>query len=109
VTIYDEIRAERERAHAKHGDTSMEAAPIGAVFRATILGEEIGEASEALLVALAGLALSAASGRVQQVLNDGRHSGAVSLRDLRKELIQVAAMAAAWADRIPSPEPAVTP
>jgi hypothetical protein len=71
------------------------------MFRGVILGEEIGECSDALLVALAGLALSAAGGRVQQVLNDGRHDCAPDLTTLRGELVQVATMAAAWADRIP--------
>ena len=102
-TIWGELQAERERAHAKHGDTGMEAAPVDAMFRASILGEEIGEASEALLVAFAALALTAAAGKVQKALNDGRHDGQVDLSLLRGELVQVATMAAAWADRIPKP------
>ena len=94
--VYGEIRAERERAHAKHGETSMEMAPVDEMYRAVILGEEIGEVAE---IAWA-LALVAKFSYVQKVMNDGRHDGATDLAKLRKELIQVATMAAAWADRI---------
>ena len=85
-SVYDEIRTERERAHAKHGATSMESAPVddptGRRYR--ILAEEVGE--------------------VAKEWNDAEHDGRpVDLAAVRKELIQVAAMAAAWADRIPAP------
>lgn len=96
-SIYGEIAAERARAHAKHAETSMESAPVDEMYRAVILGEEVGEVSE---IAWA-VALSAKFGYVQKVMNDGRHDESTDLAKLRKELIQVAAMAAAWADRIP--------
>lgn len=96
-TIYDEIQAERQRAHLKHGETSMELAPVDEMYRSVILGEEIGEMAEVVWA----LALVAAGGRVDTVMNDGRHAGEVNLADLRRELLQAATMAAAWADRIP--------
>lgn len=86
MSIYDEVRAERERAHAKHRETSMEAQPWYAHLRQHILIEEVGE--------------------VSKEFNEARHRGD-SHPDpirLRKELIQVAAMATAWADAIPAPD-----
>jgi hypothetical protein len=89
IDIYAEIRAERERAHAKHGETSMESAPVddptGRRFR--ILSEEVGE--------------------IAKEFNDAEHDRRpVDLAKVRNELIQTAAMATAWADRIPlNPRP----
>lgn len=79
--VFDEARAERARAHVKHGVTSMESTPAhdptGRRFR--ILTEEVGEVAEEF--------------------NDAEHEGRpVDLAQLRTELIQVAAMAGAWAD-----------
>lgn len=99
LSIYDEIRAEREAAHAKHGATSMEASPVDEMFRAVILGEEVGEVAEVCYL-LWSAALTAKASYVQKAMNDGRHDGAVNLARLRRELVQVATMAAAWADRI---------
>jgi hypothetical protein len=83
-TIWDEVAAERARAHAKHGDRSMESAdpsdPTGHRYR--ILCEEIGEVAK----------------EFNDAANDER---SVDLDALRKELIQVSAMAGAWADAIP--------
>ena len=67
--------------HAKHGATSMESTPAhdpkGRRYR--ILVEEVGE--------------------VAQEFNDAEHEGRpVDLVKLRKELLQVSAMAGAWAD-----------
>jgi hypothetical protein len=79
LTIYDEIHAERWRAHAKHGATSMESFPVDDLNRLAILTEEVGE--------------------VAKEFNEARHEARpVDLLQLRTELIQVAAMAAAWAD-----------
>jgi hypothetical protein len=64
--IIDEVRAERQRAHDKHGETSVEHRESFGVL-----------------------------------LPQGDREAAVDLAALRKELIQVAAMAAAWADAIP--------
>lgn len=81
MSIYDEVRGERERAHRKHGAKSMEAShwtdPVGRRLR--ILLEEVGE--------------------VAKEFNDAEvEDRALNRPALRKELIQVAAMAAAWAD-----------
>lgn len=79
--IYGEITSERSRAHAKHGDTSMESFPVDSLDRLAILTEEVGE--------------------VAKEFNDARHDRrAVDLAALRKELVQTATMAAAWADMI---------
>lgn len=82
--VYAEVRAERERAHAKHGHTSMESCPPDDYRRLAILAEEVGE--------------------VAREFNEGHHRGTGPDLDLlRKELIQTAAMATAWADVIPAP------
>lgn len=81
TAVYVEIAAERERAHAKHGQTSMESQPADAPMRLSILMEEVGE--------------------VAKEFNEGRHRGeGPDLALLRAELIQVSAMSAAWADRL---------
>lgn len=82
MSIYAEIRAERERAHAKHGEQSMETQPIDAPIRMTILMEEVGE--------------------VAREFNEAQ-SGTLDRASLRAELVQVAAMATAWADAIDPP------
>ena len=85
-SVYADARDERKRAHAKHGDTSMEAFPVDDMNRLAILTEEIGE--------------------VAKEFNEARHRGGlVDVLALRKELIQVAAMALAWADAIDRVEP----
>lgn len=90
--VWAEVQAERERAHAKHGDTSMEAQPPTAWLRLAILMEEVGE--------------------VAKVYNDARHRAQAmgwdeadmfsdpAEAELRAELVQVAAMAGAWADAL---------
>lgn len=79
MTIYDEIAAERARAHAKHGAKSMESAAPDDMKRFRILSEEVGE--------------------VAREFNEADiHDRPVDLAALRAECIQVAAMAAAWAD-----------
>lgn len=77
--IYAEVKAERERAHAKHGDKSMESERPDAEKRLRILMEEVGE--------------------VAREFNEADiHDRPVDLALLRSELIQTAAMATAWAD-----------
>jgi NTP pyrophosphatase (non-canonical NTP hydrolase) len=81
--VYTEIAAERERAHAKHGSSSMESTPVGSFIRYTILAEEVGE--------------------IAKEFNEAEHRGGqhhLDLEHLRTECIQVAAMASAWADRL---------
>lgn len=81
MSIYHEIEAERNLAHAKHGATSMEYMGRRDPQRFLILAEEVGE--------------------VAKEFNDARHENRdVDPVKLRAELIQVAAMAAAWADAI---------
>lgn len=86
MSIYDEIRDERARAHAKHGDKSMESAPWDDPTgkRLRILLEEVGEIAREFNEADIG----------------GRPVDAASLRS---ELVQTATMALAWADRVPLP------
>lgn len=79
-TVWDEVQAERERAHAKHGDTSMESLSAFDLTRLSVLMEEVGE--------------------VAREFNEFRHTGEIRAADLRKELIQVAAMAGSWADTL---------
>jgi hypothetical protein len=79
MTIEEEIDAERDRAHAKHGVTSMRSLGWWAHRRHSILSEELGE--------------------VAKVLNDYDHDKLSLLEfqsELRKELIQTAAMAKDW-------------
>lgn len=84
-TIFDEMRAERERARKKHAASNMEEMPLDDTRRFTILTEELGE--------------------VAKEFNEARWRHApVDLAKLRKELIQLASAAAAWADNIPATE-----
>lgn len=81
--IWAEVQAERDRAHAKHGEKSMESSPWTSERRLRILVEEVGE--------------------VAKELNDADIEGrGVDPEELRSELIQVAAMAGAWADAVPA-------
>jgi hypothetical protein len=80
-SIWRRVASERDNAHAKHGATSMESMPSDDPTgrRLRILLEEVGE--------------------VAKEFNDAEHEGRdVNLGLLMKELIQVAAMAGAWAD-----------
>lgn len=79
-SVWDEVQAERERAHAKHGGTSMESLPVDDLTRLTVLMEEVGE--------------------VARWFNENRHGRDLPNGELRAELIQVAAMAGAWADAL---------
>ena len=91
--IWDEIKAERARAHVKHGETSMEQLPATDMTRLSVLMEEVGELArefnEARHRAHGGL------------LAQGEQERSIDLAALREELIQVAAMAGAWADALP--------
>lgn len=74
---YTAIEEERARAHRKHAASgqSMEQVDVDHPLRFPILVEEVGEVAKAL--------------------NEG-----ATREELRDELIQVAAMAAAWAEAI---------
>lgn len=81
MSVWDDIRAEADRAHAKHGDTSMRSEPIDSPWRLAILMEEVGE--------------------VAREFNDARHEGeGPAPTTLREELTQLAAMAGDWAQSI---------
>lgn len=85
VSIYDEVRAENERAHALHGSKSMNSRPPDSETRLRILVEEVGE--------------------VAKEFNDADlEDRVVDIAALRIELIQVSAMAAAWADACKPPD-----
>ena len=76
-TTYTEIDEERIRAHRKHAASgqSMEQVDVDHPLRFPVLVEEVSEVAKAL--------------------NEG-----ATREELRAELIQVAAMAAAWAEAI---------
>lgn len=87
--IWAEIVAERARAHAKHGATSMESCDPLADRRLRVLTEEVGEVARVLNDREHGLGDLAYSGRYDVIER-------IAMRDLRAELVQVAAMAVAW-------------
>lgn len=75
--VGEELRSERIRAHEKHRDHSMESWPVLSAERYLVLAEEVGE--------------------VAKEFNDAKVEGRpIDRAALRKELVQVAAMAAAW-------------
>lgn len=82
--VWYQARDERIRAHEKHGEHSMESSPWDdpSGRRLRILLEEVGE--------------------IAKEFNDAEIEGRpVSAAALRTELIQVCAMAGAWADVVP--------
>lgn len=81
-SIWTEVADERARAHAKHGDKSMEAWSADNLTRLSILLEEVGEVAK----------------EFNDALIEGR---APDLQAIRAELVQVSAMSGAWADAIP--------
>lgn len=81
MSIWQEAERERYRARAIHGDKCMDAYDPTDLKRLAILMEEVGE--------------------VAKEFCDGELYGdGVDLQALRSELIQVCAMAGAWADAI---------
>lgn len=73
-TIWDDLAAERKRAHRKHGEKSMEHRPPAAESRLRILTEELGE--------------------IAREFNDAEIEGRpLDLDHLREELVQLGAMA----------------
>lgn len=74
MTVYDDVAAERARAHAKHGDDSIEGIDGDDPRWLAILMEEVGEVAHEQTYDATG--------------------------SLRAELVQVAAVAAAWVDAI---------
>lgn len=89
-TVYREVDDERARAHAKHGrnDNSRENAPALDREWLPILMEELGEVAHELTY----------DSHPSELLKRGEVLR--NLSSVRKELIQVAAMACAWIDAI---------
>jgi NTP pyrophosphatase (non-canonical NTP hydrolase) len=90
-----EALKERMRAHTKHGDNSIESVPGDDLRWLAILGEEVGEVSEELF----HLALVGAMGGVSRGSTYDQAQG-----NVRKELVQVIAVAWAWVNAIDSPK-----
>lgn len=80
-SVWDEAQAERERAVALHGDRSMDSYGPYEYPRLAILMEEVGEVA-------------------REFCNFEFLNGQMDATALRSELIQVAAMAGAWAEAI---------
>lgn len=76
-TIWEEVQRARARAHAKHGDNSIEAIEPHNPRWLSILVEEVGEVAHELTYDAAG--------------------------SLRSELIDVLSVVSAWADKLDSP------
>ncbi|NGZ99421.1 hypothetical protein G5V59_00350 [Nocardioides sp. W3-2-3] len=79
-TVYAEVAAERERAHALHGRNSMESAPVTSYHRYTILAEEVGEIAKEFNEAQARggqhtLDLEQTADRVRPGRRDGQRVG----------------------------------
>lgn len=96
-TIYWEIDEERDRAHRKHGKSSMAAQPPDSIDRIVILLEEVGELAKEF-----NDARHRARSRPWwlRLLRPGRYA-TLDLPSVRKEAVQIAAMAADLAESIP--------
>ena len=81
LSIFEELRAERQRQEEKFGDNSMASPSLSDLQRLAILVEEVGEVAHALNEA----ALSP-------------QDRSAWLVEMRRELIQVAAVAVAWCE-----------
>lgn len=97
--IYERIHAERIRAHAKHGPNGMEAAYYDDPAWLAVLTEEVGEVARELCEHRH--ILDNAGDRPHFTLE---HALSNHRRRLHDELVQVAAMAAAWAEAIEAGE-----
>lgn len=94
---YEDVHHERVRAHAKHdqgepgkygsdGGTSMERMPFDHPLWLAVLAEEFGE----------GVGRAIIEGRIHVP----EHRTTEGVANLRKELVQLAAMTCAWIDAI---------
>jgi NTP pyrophosphatase (non-canonical NTP hydrolase) len=92
TNVYNQIHAERVRAHEKHGalGNSREDAHWTNSEWLPILMEEVGEVAHELTY----------DARYEAELRQDDDPEATRRKALRKELMQVAAMAAAWIDAI---------
>lgn len=94
MSVYGAIHAERLRAHAKHdpNGNSMERAAWDSPRWLPVLVEEVGECARVLC--------DMPAPEQDFTLNLNVTETRAAVTHLREELIQVAAMAAAWADAI---------
>lgn len=116
-SVYDEIVAERVRAHEKHGDNSAEVWPFDHPDWLAVLVEEVDEVGDELedtgsvgtlfdAQILLAAAVRQAGYHARRLCDDdrgrSRHAAPAipNPRALRAELIQVAAMATAWIDAL---------
>lgn len=83
--VYEAVKSERVCAHAKHGEGTTEGTDPLAPHWLAILSEEVGEVARAIC---------------EHTL--GNEDYETTLQDMHGELVQVAAMALAWADSIQS-------
>lgn len=95
--IWEEVAVERAYAHRKHGSMSMENTDPLDLNRLAILLEEVGEVASEFNEYRATAGWAAGAGITQTERETGLRAR------LRAELIQVAAMAGAWADALTEP------
>lgn len=89
--IMGEVEAGRAKAHAKHGENSIEALSASSPGWGDILGEEGGEVAEVIVDNFRQAILSKAIGRTAHA---NTYDGNREL--LRAELLDVASVAVAW-------------
>lgn len=122
-TLHAEIAAERERAHAKHGPTSMEGLPVHDPTRLAVLTEEVGEVAEQALMGtsvdrLNALHLQQRLGAVARALNETRHhmergmsaeAAQVLERALLTALADISGVVSVWLAATPAPHAELRP
>lgn len=103
MTDWTEIEQARAKAHAKHGENSIEGITADDPRWLSILTEEGGETSEAALLAWNALLQA----RIGRVAHEQTYD---ATGDLRGELVDVLAVASAWLDALDAgAEPARVP
>lgn len=90
--VWADVAAERARADAKHGATSMERLPPTDMTWLSVLVEEVGEVAREFC--------DARHRAHPGLLPQAEREQSIDRQALRTELVQVAAMAGAWADRL---------
>lgn len=84
MNVWDDVQAERERAHRKHGDTSMEALPGGAVSD-PINPAHYKQGGVEVISAIEAWGLGFCLGNtVKYVARAGKKDSAKTIEDLRK-------------------------
>lgn len=93
MTDWTEIEQARAKAHAKHGENSIEGMTADDPRWLSVLAEEGGEVSEATLLAWNALLQA----RIGRVAHEQTYD---ATGDLRGELVDVLAVASAWLDAL---------